>query len=235
MKTILLLSIAFLLSFSANEEKLTVSKKISLTIAEPSGICHHPEKDIFYVVSDNGLLFQTDKSGKVMNQADYTGLDFEDVFYRDNKVYVIEEMTRNIRVFDTDLKLINTYHIPYNGGRNKGFESITFNPKNNCFLMAIEKEPTDIFLLNTDFEINHRINFPQISDISALCIHENNLWILSDEDHTIYLADAESYQINKQYSLPIINPEGLCFDNDGNLYVTSDDREILYIFNKTDL
>lgn len=222
--------------FSPKEKYLVPQNTFQIKVPEPSGITYNPDADVFYIIGDNGTLFQTDKTGNIIKKSPERGMDFEGILYSDSFIYVSEEMNRNVIKFDLNLKSKATYTINYSGGRNKGFESITRNPKNGNFVMATEKDPVLIYEFDKDFNQLNKQKFEGVSDISALTFFKNDLFILSDEDNVILQLNAETFEIKNKFPLKIINPEGLCFDTKGNMYVISDGMAKLFVFsNPTNL
>lgn len=227
--------ILFLLLLSMVEqrpEKLKPMRWLHTQVPEPSDICMHPDRDTYFVVSDDGFLFEVDTLGRIIRKADYKGFDTEGVTVHGSKVYVIEEFTRKIRVFDLEtLEMERTVSVPYAGGRNKAFESIAFNHARNCFVMLTEKDP--IFLVELDASLNviNEIDMDGIaSDISAATWHKEHLWLLSDEDMVVMKLDPKNYKILNKWRVPIINPEGIAFDRQGRMIIVSDDLERFYYF-----
>lgn len=67
-------------------------------------------------------------------------------------------------------------------------------------------------------------------DISSATFHEGHLWLLSDEDRTIFKLHPKTYEVLEKWIVPIVNPEGICFDSAGTLYILSDNKDKLYKF-----
>jgi uncharacterized protein YjiK len=201
-------------------------------IKEPSDICKHPYLPHFFVVSDNGFLYEVDSTGHILRKADFEGYDTEGVFADSFYVYVVEEMVRKIRVFDIQtLKLSRTVNVPYSGGRNKGYEAITFNPQKGLMLLFTEKDPLYLFELNADLLVVNEIRLNKIArDISAATFYKGRLFVLSDEDREVIELSPDSYRVIQRWKLPVINPEGLVFTADSRLIILSDDREKWYFF-----
>jgi len=212
--------------------KIKPERKIYLKIPEPSDICLHPDGKSFFIVSDNGILFETDLEGTIKRQADYLGLDSEAVYANENYVFVAEEFSRKIKIFDIkNLELQRTVSLPYNGGRNKAYEAMTYNKAKNKFLLLTEKDPIYLFELDADLKITNEINLSSIArDISAATFFNDHVWLLSDEDRTVFKLDPNNYKVLSKWILPIINPEGLAFDLEGNMIILSDDMELMYYF-----
>ncbi|MCC5918825.1 MAG: SdiA-regulated domain-containing protein [Cryomorphaceae bacterium] len=205
---------------------------INIEVPEPSDIAVNPLKDnSYFVVSDDGYLFEMNENGKITRKADFYGNDCEGVHADSNYVYVVEEFTRKIRVFDIHtFKLERTLVFPYSGGRNKGYESLTYNPVRKVFVMLTEKDP--IYLLELDENlrlINEHYMEGIAGDISAATFYDNHIWLLSDEDMHVIKLNPQTYEEVGRWYIPVINPEGICFDN-GQMLIVSDDMERLYRF-----
>jgi uncharacterized protein YjiK len=203
----------------------------STKVQEPSDIALSTSGKSFYIVSDNGILHETDLEGKILRTAKHKGIDFEGVYATENYVFVVDETTRKIYVYNTsDLSLHKTLILHYGGGRNKGFESITYNPNKKVFVVITEKEPILIREYNEDFVLKNEIEFKGVADISAATYHNGHIYLLSDEDMVIMKASADDYSVIERKKIPIINPEGIAFGSDGTMYITSDDMERIYYF-----
>lgn len=230
--TILLLLVVVTPISAQKITKIKPFKKIYLSVPEPSDICLHPNGKTLFIVSDNGYLFETDLEGNVLRKADYKGLDCEGVHADEKFVYVVEEFSRKIRVFDIGtLQLQRTVYLEYNGGRNSAYEAITFNVAKNVFVLFTEKNPIYLFELNQDLQIINEYDLSKISrDISAATYYQDHLWLLGDEEMTVYKLNPKTYQVLDSWKLPVVNPEGLTFDANGNLLILSDDMQMLYYF-----
>ncbi|GCD77053.1 hypothetical protein JCM31826_05350 [Thermaurantimonas aggregans] len=202
-----------------------------IEVSEPSGLVYYPNNNSLFIVSDNGDLFETTLDGKILRQAHYEGVDFEAVTFVNGLLYVVEERHRNVLVFDPkELKLLHTFHIPYSGGRNKGFESIAYIPDSRKFILITEKDPVYVMEFDTAFRPLNVYRFEAARDISSATYFEGFLYLLSDEDRTIFQLSPKDYSIVQAWKVPIINPEGIMFLPDRSLRIVSDDREKLYYF-----
>ena len=221
-------------SFAQKQKPATISpeRKIYINIPEPSDVCIHPNGKTLFIVSDNGLLFETDMEGNVIRKADFKGFDCEGVFADENHVYVVDEFSRTVTVFDINtLKIEKTASIPYSGGRNGAYEAITFNKATNKFMLFTEKNPIYLFELNEKLQKENEIDLSKMTrDVSAASYHNDHLWILGDEDMTVFKLNPKTYEVLNSWKLPIVNPEGLTFDQNGNMLILSDDMQILYYF-----
>ena len=213
-------------------KKLKPERFVTLAIPEPSDLCFSFDKKSIFMVSDEGLLFETDKNGTIIRKANFEGVDCEAVFADEKFVYVVEETTREIKVFDLkDLTLEKTISLPYSGGRNKGYEAFTFNRSKNKYIVLTEKDPVYLFELDLEFKVINKIKLEKIArDISAATYHNNFLWLLSDEDNTVFKLNPNNYEVLKKWKIKVLNPEGISFDENGNMLILSDDLKRLYFF-----
>jgi len=222
-------------SFKASE-KIQVIKPstfYNIKVQEPSDICLAADGKSFFMVSDNGLLYQTDLTGNILKKADFTGIDFEAVYADAQFVYVMDETPRTVRIYDqATLEIKRNIPLHYAGGRNKGFESLTFNPEKKVFITLTEKDPIWVREYSQDFVLQNEFVFKGASDISAATFYNQSLFLLSDEDRMVLRLDPNTYEILEKKIVPIINPEGIAFDLEGKMFITSDDMERLYVFNK---
>ena len=148
-------------------------------------------------------------------------------------MYAVDETHRTIYTYDSvSLHKNNIITVPYSGGRNRGYEALTFNKSKNDFVLLTEKDPTLLFELDANFKITNQMDLSDVaSDISAATFYNNFLWLLSDEDMMILKLNPLTYEVLGKWSLPVINPEGFAFDKDGNILVSCDDMQRIYYFN----
>lgn len=212
-------------------EKIRPSASFNFEIREPSDIVFNPLKGTLFVVSDNGYLAETTLEGKRIRASEEIGYDIEGVTLRGNDIVLVDEFTRVIGVYDRDFNRLRNVRVNYSGGRNSAFEAITWIPEHRTFVTLTEKNPIWVFVLNEDFVIQDEFELPiGVRDISAATWHQGHIWLLSDDDRTVFKCTYPRFDVVRAWRLPIINPEGLTFDSKGNLLVCSDDRERLYVF-----
>ncbi len=200
-------------------------------IVEPSDICLHPDGQSLLIVSDKGYLYQTDFEGSVLLRAPFEGGDFEGVYAYRGKIFVADESNRLVHRFDPDgLVLEQTYHIPYAGKRNSGYESIVYNRARQTFVLITEKNPIIIFEVDDDFQVSAAFPFEVTSDISAATWHEDHLWLVSDEEQAVLQLDPDTYEVVGRWGIPAVaKPEGIVFVGD-DLLVVCDKEHLLYYF-----
>jgi uncharacterized protein YjiK len=215
--TITIISLV-LVSFTSTTYLKSI-KKYKLKIEEPSDISLSTDGKSFYIVSDKGSLYKTDLEGKTITKSNLVGTDFEAVFAKDNKVYVVDERYRKIYTLNENtLTQESAKTIPYSGARNSAYE-------------GIEKSPVMLYELDENLNVVNEIDFKSITDISSITYADGFLWILSEEDHCLVKADANTYQPIKKYNINIVGAEGVAFDNNKQLYITSDGMGLIYKYN----
>lgn len=224
-----------LISFAQKPIKIKPTKSFIIEVTEPSDICLNPHNPKHYfVASDDGYLHEMNREGKITRTADFKGLDVEAVCMMGDDLLVVEEFTRKINVFDSKtLELKRSIVIPYGGGRNKGYEAIAYNPLKDVVVLTTEKSPSWIFELDKNLNVVNQFEIKISRDISAATFYNDHLWLLSDEDRTVFKLN-EKYEVIQSWIVPVINPEGMAFDEDGTLLILSDNMQRLYFFNAID-
>jgi uncharacterized protein YjiK len=213
-------------------EKIKPTASFHIAIPEPSDIAIRPDGKSFFVVSDDGYLFEMNLDKQVIRKADFEGFDCEAVYVDSKFVYVIEEFSRKIRIFDiSTLQLQRTIYLPYGGGRNKGYEAFTFNQAKQRFVLITEKDPIYLLELDADFNIVNEYQMDFLAaDISSATWFDDHLWLLSDEDMMVLRLDPVTYEVLNRWKIPVINPEGIVFPDANTMWILSDDMEKIFVF-----
>lgn len=203
----------------------------SLKVPEPSDMALSSDKQSIFVVSDDdSKIYEIDLSGKILRSSKTLGIDLEAVCVFNGFIYAVDETARRVLcVQENSLSLEKTFHVPYSGGRNKGFESIGFNSEKGCFVLITEKDPIKIIELNKEFVVMNEIQWKHARDISSITFFNNAAYLLSDEDMTIFRCNPMTYDVMDQCKINVHNPEGLLFLTN-EIFVLSDDLERLYRF-----
>ena len=224
--------------YSQNIKKIQPTKIVKCQVEEPSDIVINPLKEnSFFVVSDKGSVFEINENGEIIRESSFRGIDTEAVFAKDSVVFVVEEFGRKInQLQNSTLDVFQRNTAQYGGGRNKAFESFTYNEIKKKYIIITEKDPTILFELDSQMAVVNEMDLGDIArDISAATFYNNKLWLLSDEDRTVFMLDPKTYKVENKWLLPIINPEGIAFSRNGQMIVVSDDRKLIYFFNTSDL
>lgn len=240
-KLSVVLLLLIILSASSGEDeiksgKLSLVKKIKLQIPEPSGLTVDNSKKHLIMVSDNNSkIYKTDLSGNIINERFIIKADLEGVtFINDTAYAVVSERTREIIIIDNKFNLVNIIKTGISGKKNKGFEGITFIESENIFIVANEKNPTEIFKISQNGKVlsKHKITFAK--DLSGLFYdsEKNEIWILSEESTSVFKCDM-NFKIITTYKIPDDQLEGIAIIND-NMFLVSDKSETLYHFRITE-
>lgn len=230
-KSLLFISVLFI-GFKIADTPLALKpyKSHRLKMHEPSEVCV-ADANHFFILGNKAFIYETDADGKITKTASTKGYDIEGACVVEDKLYISDESLRQVLVFDkSSLKLLQTKQLQYNGARNLGFESITYNPLTKHFLLATEKAPQLFFEYDENFQSVNEFLIPGIKEASAMTFYNNDLYVLSDEMHQIFKIDSRDYSVNASWKLPIINPEGICFSENGDMVIVSDDMGKIFYF-----
>jgi uncharacterized protein YjiK len=215
-------------------ERISPVAHADVELQEPSDMVLVPGSDParFYMVSDNGHVAEVRSDGTRKRIAEDIAFDLEGVILHEGELLVVDERTRRIIWLDTiDLHVTRRLTIPYEGGRNKGYEALVWHPVKERFLLITERDPVRIYELDRDFRVVNEVDLDLgVRDISSATWHNGQLWLLSDMDMLVQQCDPKDYSLIASWTVPVINPEGFAFDGRGNLFVLSDDRQRLYTF-----
>lgn len=211
--------------------KITYTRFSSVQVPEPSDVVEDPQTGHLFMVSDGGMLYETDGAGTIIRKAADVGVDFEGVELKGDYLYVIDESPRKVhRYAKSTLLRDHTYSTPYSGARNSGFESIAWNEARHCFVLVVEKDPVTICEYSADFQLLNQYRFTAARDISSARGWNGAMYFLSDEDEAIFQCDPTTYAVQSKFNLNMLNPEGLAFAKDGRVMVAADDLQRLYYF-----
>jgi len=201
-------------------------------IPEPSDVVYDSSSAHLYIVSDHGMLYETDTIGNIIRKAKEEGQDFEGVEIKGDYIYVSDETPRKIyKYLKKDLSLEKVYSVSWSGALNKAFESITYNYSKNCFVLVSEA-PVYIIEYDEKFNVLEKYPFHEARNMAGARWHKGQMYLLSSLDEAIFKVDPLTYKVIAKYKINMLNPEGLAFDAHDNIKVTSDDLQRMYFYNK---
>lgn len=215
------------ISLGAQAQCVEVLSKHKLHISEPSDIC--PDgKGGFFIVGNKGFIFPVSAQGEQLGSPSHIGYDIEAITLLEGRIIASEEnFQRLYHLSAGDLKWQYSSVLLHGGGRNDGVEALT-SLRDGTLLASTEKGPQSFFVLNAEFQILREFTIAGIEEVSALARFNDSVYVLSDEQSTIYQIDLEQKSIVKSWALNIINPEGLVFTNANRCVVVSDDEAMWY-------
>lgn len=228
---LIVLALTCTLNLQAQRISLKPIKTVGLALNEPSEIIASANPTMFYILGEKARLFEWDAQHNTFSKTTFEGYDVEGACMYKQQLVIVDESMRWVYALDTSTwKTMFSTELLYGGARNLGFESITYIPESNHFILATEKAPCVFYEMDDQFHTLNRMSIKGIREVSSMCYHNNKLYVLSDEDASIFEVDMPTKQVMKTYTIPVINPEGLCFNQQGELMVVSDDMNKLFIF-----
>jgi hypothetical protein len=228
---LLILAIKFPISAQRHNKTplLKPSKIVKLKVQEPSDLTS-THKDELIFVSDNGYFSKTDYLGSSYTKGKFTGVDFEGICFDGQYLYLVEEFTSRVhKINPVSLERIQTFQINFQGGRNDGFEAIAYNPNEKCFYLISEHSP-NLIKSDLEFKTIDIVELSSIGEVSGAVWHQDQLWVLSDENRTISILSTSTYLKEREFKINVNNPEGITISKTGQLLICSDDDRKLYYF-----
>jgi len=225
-------------------------------IIDPSGICFHPQRQTFFIVSDEGEIYEVEADGTPVFRLKVPG-DLEDVTVDPSTglLYIIIEGDDVILEFDPEKREI-TGRFPINRSYkgnpdflqkqtdkyDNGIEALTFipipgHPEGGTFYAGNQEDPACIMELyvpiktSPAYEAEARILrvLPfQMRDPGAIAYDPKTklLNIVSDSDN-LFLEITLDGKLVKEYAFPGNDQEGIAWDDQGYIYICQDSGGIL--------
>ena len=225
-------------------------------IIQPSGICFYPERKTFFVVSDQGEIFEMRTDGTVVSRQNVPG-DLEDITLdpRTGLLYIVVEGEDIILEFDPDKRAI-TRRFAVNRAFQKnpdflqkqtdrydnGLESLVFVPDNGhpeggTFYAGNQEDPACIIELFVPLRTGKgdalearilRVLPFQMDDPSGLVYDplKKHLYAVDDADN-IFVEITLEGKLIREYAFPGNDQEGFAWDDEGYLYITQDSGGII--------
>lgn len=227
---ILLVLLSWLWSFG--QSKLHPESQVYLKVSEPSDLSFRTAKNSMYCVSDGGKVYEIAITGEVLRKAPFDGGDLEGIAVGPEGVYVVDERFRKVTLLDSNtLQPLKSWTLQHQGPRNSGYEGICWDETKGVFWLVTEKNPILIEQYDRNFNLLSSKTWHGASDVSALTVHQGNLWLLSDEDREIWNVSSQDLQVISKRKIKATTPEGLCFVAPNRFAIVNDDSAILSFFN----
>ena len=223
-------------------------EQIIANIKEASGITFSKKSHSFFVVSDEGMLYELSLKGDILRSKQIGSYDFEGITIDETNdlLILLIEGIDNILILDKRTFKINKQisikrkykqKTILKKNKKRGLEGIVLI-KNKLYLSNQSYKPypssnssviviVDYNLNKNKLKIKNIINHGMI-DIAGLTFHNNFLYMISDTKNLLIKYDFKNKTIkiikklNKKYA-----QEGIAFDNNDNLYIADDNGYIL--------
>lgn len=225
-------------------------------IIDPSGICFHPRRQTFFIVSDEGVVFEVKTDGTPVFSLKIPG-DLEDVTVDPSTglLYIIIEGDDVIQEFDPDKKEVGR-RFPINrsdkgnpsflqkqaGKYDNGIEALVFvpnpgHPEGGTFYAGNQEDPPCIMELyvpiktslakEAEAKILRVLPF-RMRDPGAIYYDPKTqlLNVVSDSDN-LFLEITPDGKLVKEYAFPGNDQEGIAWDDQGYIYICQDSGGIL--------
>ena len=225
------------------------------TIREASGICYIKASETFFVVGDNGFVYQIGKSGDILDWHDFAlrdHRDFEGITYDEKKdlLYIAVEGVDNLLVIDRSYTVheeLNIERKDIHGDKilekdnQNGIEAITFVADalyiaNQSYTFLPELDPS--VLIKLDLPESDKVLLEKVvslepyTDIAGLDYHDKRIYLVSDDEKLLLVYDPQKEEITDSISLKSFDAaledmaiEGVAFDDNGYIYFAYDDKE----------
>ena len=217
--------LALLLTVQPVIAQTEVIRKSALAVAEPSDISKWPGKENYLVLADKSFLYEYAPDGTQIKRHSFESLDLEAITCSDKYCYVSEETLQRIHVLDVaTLDEIHAVQWHHGGGRNEGVEALVWLVESRRLLASTEKDPQFFTLFDESVQPLYSFRVEGIEEVSALSYHQGSVYVLSDEQATIYQLSKDLKKVEMQWAVPMINPEGMVFADDNKVIVLSDDQ-----------
>lgn len=218
----------------SNSQNIFLENVKSINVPEPSDIFLCSDGN-YFIVSDKGFVYKLDSELKIIQKFSLKGQDFEGITVdeKNSFVYVTDERPRKIYRLSKDKdELISSFTISENGAANKGFEGIAIDETGNLLIVR-EKDATAILTVSSEGQKLSETTLNFASDLSSITIFNGKIYVLSDEEATLYQLNKD-FTVRKKWSLPVVNPEGVTFKDENTVLILSDAEAKLYEFTLED-
>lgn len=225
-------------------------------IIDPSGMCLHPQRKTFFVVSDKGIVFEIEQDGTPVTSSPVPG-DLEDITVDPSTglLYIVIEGDDVILEYDPDKKEVRRrfpVHRAYqeNPGflqkqvdkYDNGLESLVFvpnpgHPEGGTFYAGNQEDPGCIMELSVPLRSSRakeaeamilRLLPFRMRDPGALTYDSKTrlLNVVSDSDN-LFIEITLRGKLVREYAFPGDDQEGIAWDDQGHIFICQDSGGIL--------
>ncbi|WAC19780.1 SdiA-regulated domain-containing protein [Luteolibacter sp. SL250] len=209
-----------------------------IDVEEPSDLDLSEDRKTLWTVSDEGgIVYQMDLNGHILGSFGSGLEDLEGVTTVGHKgLAVVSEKSREIVLMTSVGKHSSRSKLDMPGERNKGPESLTYDPVESVYYALKEKTPGTLITLDASLRETSRAELNFAKDYSSMSYDpvRGHLWVMSDESDAVYVLDRD-LRIQTIFSFDIEQPEGLAVDYEARkMWVVCDKSSILYTFTFSD-
>lgn len=230
-----------------SSQYLFAKEKVIAKVPEASGIVYSKISNTFFVVNDEGSIYELTKQGHLLRKKKLGNYDLEGISIDVKKdlLFLAVEGKDSILVLSRPTLEIKK-EIPikrkYKGKKilkksGDGIEGLAFYDgyiyaANQSKKRYPKADSSVIVISKFDYEANKlKINsiIPmKITDISGLTFYKDELYILSDSNNLLMKYDLDKQKIVKKKKLSKrYAQEGITFDDQGNIYIADDNGKVL--------
>lgn len=216
---------------------------------EPSGITYVSDTDSFYIVGDEGNLYEIDKNAQLIRSVRLGDFDLESITYNKNKklLYCLEEKSISmLEIRVTDFKILNIIPLKILKAKKRiQFESLLYisSDKENgdeFFIGSSIKNKaknkgvlTSFILKDKKVTFNKEFEIP-VWDIAGLGLYNNTIYIVSDREDRIAMFDLTLETLIGKSKITGAHQEGIILDPSGIMYIV-DEIKLIYKYSFSDL
>jgi len=225
-------------------------------IPDPSGICLHPARKTFFIVSDEGIVYEVRQDGTPLDSVRVPG-DLEEITVDPSTglLYIVVEGDDVILEYDPDKREV-TRRFPVNreyqgnphflqkqvGRYDNGLESLVFvpnpsQPEGGTFYAGNQEDPPCIMEVFVPLRSSKakqaeatilRVLPFRMRDPGALYYDSNKrlLYAVSDSDN-LFLEITMDGRLVNEYAFPGNDQEGIAWDDKGYIYICQDSGGII--------
>jgi len=221
--------------------------------ADVSGLAYSPDTGTLFGANNNpAILFEITTGGDVLRTLKVTeNNDTEGVeVLPGSRLVVTEERLRNLLLFQIPQERSATQLHRDEAGvlriveappDNIGLEGVTYNPRENCFYVAKERDPCMIYKVQLagssqlldDAEISELFELDNVETANGLHFDAvtGNLLVISSRNKCVVEMTLEGQELSRLSDIPLPQPEGVAMDGEGTLYVVSEPN-LLCVFKR---
>jgi uncharacterized protein YjiK len=223
---------------------LIPTSTIEIDVKEPSGLCIDSAQKLWVISDETQTAYHLDNSYQVSKALSLPIKDGEGIACYQNMLAVCDEKKSEVLIFrlsqnDSAAQLIKTIPFPVSTKKNKGLEGLYIRPqhsgKSTPFLSdstkiyTVREKPPAIFI-QTRHVLDSIIPNQPPKDFSGISVFENEFWILSDKEESIFRYSPSGELLQKLF-IGKKKLEGIAIDTlHKRLFLVSDKSSELFIF-----